>query len=156
MSTSIDLGGGGNSFAFESPGDSVTGKVISLEEVQQTDMQSGQPAFWDGGQPKMMYRVELQTELQTEETDDGKRSVYLKGSRKPETKSSLAAVLAAVRAVTGGTNISAGAELTLTYVGDGQASKRGYNPPKQYTAEYVAPKADLAGAASGGSKKEAF
>jgi hypothetical protein len=141
--TSIDLGGGGNSFSFESPGDSVTGKVISLEEVQQTDMQTGQPAFWDNGQPKNMFRVELQTELQNDEDDDGKRSVYLKGSRKPESKSSLAAVLAAVRASTGSTAITAGGSLTLTYTGDGQASKRGFNPPKQYSAEYEAAKADL-------------
>jgi hypothetical protein len=141
--TSLDLGGGGNAFAFDNVGDSVTGKVLSLEEQQQTDMDSGKPAFWDNGAPKIMYRVEMQTELRKDETDDGKRSVYLRGSRKPESKSSLAATLAAVRATTGGTNITQGGTLTLTYSGDGQAAKRGWNAPKQYTAAYTPGSTDL-------------
>lgn len=157
MSTSLDIGGGGNSFPFDSPGDSVTGKVLSLDEVQQTDMASGEPAVWDNGQPKMMFRVELQTDSKDDETDDGKRSVYLKGSRKPESKSSLSAVLAAVRSATGGTNIAAGGTLTLTYTEDGQPTKRGWNAPKHYAAEYVAPTADLSTVgAPEGKRKEAF
>ncbi len=143
---SFDLGGGGNSFAFETIGDSVTGKITSITELQQTDMDSGQPAVWENGQPKMMVAVELATTLHdpTNPADDGKRTVYLKGSRKPESKSSLAAVLVAVRTASGATTLNVGGTLTLTYSDDGIPSRRGYNAPKQYDATYVAPAVDLA------------
>lgn len=146
---SFDIGGAeGNAFPFEQPGDSVTGKIITLEEVQQTDMDTGELVFWNNNpaQPKMMYRVTLQTELRNDDGDDGKRAVYLRGSRKPESKSSLSAVLAAVKQATGRTALDPGATLTLTYVGDGVASKRGYNPPKQYQAAYQPAAMDLGGA----------
>lgn len=141
----MDIGGGGNSFPFDKIGDSVTGKIVSMEEVQQTDMETGEPAFWNNNpaQPKMMYAVTLQTELRDEDSDDGQRTVYLKGSRKPESKSSLAAVVSAVRSATGGTSMDTGAELTLTFTGEGKPSKRGWNPPKHYEASYKAPSVDL-------------
>lgn len=143
----FDIGGAeGNAFGFDTIGATVTGQILTLEEVQQTDMDTGQPAFWNDNptQPKMMYRVTLQTELRDDATDDGKRSVYLRGSRKPESQSSLAAVLAAVRQVTGGTELEPGGTLTLTYSGDGEAKKRGHNPPKLYTASYVRPAMNIA------------
>lgn len=145
--TSLDLGGGGNSFQFETIGDSVTGKVVGLSEVQQTDMDSGQPATWENGQPKMMVAVELQTQLRdpSNPADDGKRTVYLKGSKKAESMSSLAAVLVAVRNASGATTLNVGGTLTLTYAGDGVPSRRGYNAPKQYTAQYQAPAVNLMG-----------
>lgn len=143
---SFNIGGSeGNAFPFDNHGDSVTGAIIDLEEIQQTDMDSGEPTFWPDGKPKMQYRVTLQTELRSDHTDDGKRSVYLRGSRKPESKSTLAAVLGAVRQATGGTNLDPGAQLTLTYIGDGVPSKRGYNPPKQYQAAYQPKALDLGG-----------
>lgn len=145
--TSFDLGGGGNAFGFETPGDSVTGKITVIEEQQQTDMESGQPAFWENGQPKMMVRIELQTELRnpSDPSDDGKRSVYLKGSKKPESKSSMAAAIEAVKNSTGARTLQIGGTFSLTYSGDGVASRRGYNPPKQYEATYQPPSVDLMG-----------
>ena len=141
---SLDLAGdAGNSFAFDHIGASVTGQVTGMEEVQQTDMQSGEPAFWSNGQPKLMYRVDLATQLSEGPDDDGKRSIYLKGSRKRDSGSSLAAVLEAVRSATGSTTIAVGGTLTLTYSGDGEQTHRGYNPPKLYTAQYVAPSMEL-------------
>lgn len=134
----FDIGGGGNAFPFDNIGDTVTGKILTLEEVQQTDMDTGEPAFWNDNpaQPKMMYRVTLQTEIRDDPSDDGKRSVYLRGSRKPESQSSLAAVLGAVKTVTGGTALDPGATLSLRYIGDGQQTKRGFNAPKLYAAQY--------------------
>lgn len=154
MSTdTFDLGGGGNAFPFDNIGDSVTGQIIGIEEQQQTDMDSGLPAVWDNGAPKMMVRVELQTDQRDPANpgDDGKRAVYLKGSRKAETMSTMAAVLTAVRNASGATTLAVGGTLTLTYSADGVASKRGWNPPKHYTASYVpAPPAqvDLSGQAA--------
>lgn len=148
MPDSLNLGGdGGNAFAFDTVGAQVTGRIVDLEEVQQTNMDDGQPSFWPDGKPRMMYRVTLATTLRDsgDPADDGRRSVYLRGSVKPESQSSLAAVIAAVRAATGGTDIKVGGTLTLQYVGDGQASQRGFNPPKQYAAAYEPPAVTLGG-----------
>jgi hypothetical protein len=146
--TSWDIGGdAGNSFPFDKPGDSVTGSVKSLTEVQQTNMDTGEPEFWPQGQPKMMYRLSLATALRdpANQLDDGTRDIYLKGSRKTESLSSLSAVLGAVKAATGGTTIEPGGIVTLTYTGDGEASGRGKNPPKQYHATYLRPPMNLGG-----------
>ena len=136
---------GGNSFPFESIGDQVTGKIMNLEEVQQTDLQTGDPKTFDNGQPMMMYQVTLATELRNADdpADNGHRSVYLKGSRKSGCQSSLAAVLDAVRAATGGTELEPGGVLTLQYVGDGVARQRGFNAPKLYAATYQRPAMNL-------------
>lgn len=144
--TTFDLGGNaGNSFQFDTIGDQVTGVIAGMEEVQQTDLQTGELKTFDNGQPMMMYRVDLQTQLRDpgNPTDDGKRSVYLKGSRKAESQSSLAAVLMAVQKATGTNNISTGGTLTLAYIGDGVAKNRGFNAPKLYGATYVAPTMSL-------------
>jgi hypothetical protein len=136
----MDIGGsGGQSFPFENPGDSVTGKITSMEHIQQTDFTTGDPLVWPDGKPKMQFRVLLETDLRDDPNDQGIRAVYLRGSIKPDSKSSLAAVAGACRAVTGGTDLQVGATLTLTYTGDGIASSRGMNPPKQYAASYRAP-----------------
>ena len=141
---SIDLASGGSaSFPFQSIGDSVTGKILNLEELQQTDLQTGEVKTFTNGQPMMMYRVELQTGLRDGEMDDGVRSVYLKGSKKPESQSSLAAVLQAVLAATGRAALTVGGTLTLTYTGDGVAKGRGFSAPKQYSAQYAAPSVSL-------------
>lgn len=141
---SIDLASGGSaSFPFQSVGDSVTGKILNLEELQQTDLQTGEVKTFTNGQPMMMYRVELQTNLRDGEMDDGVRSVYLKGSKKPESHSSLAAVLQAVLTATGRAALTVGGTLTLTYTGDGVAKGRGFSAPKQYSAQYAAPSVSL-------------
>jgi hypothetical protein len=138
-------GEGGNAFSFDHVGAGVHGKIIAHEQVQQTDMQSGQPAFWPDGRPKMMDKITLQTSLRDDQYDDGARSVYLRGSVKPESKSSLAAVLEAVRKSSAG-NLAIGGTLALQYVGDGQPSRVGFNAPKQYEASYEPPRVELAGA----------
>lgn len=141
---SIDLASGGSaSFPFQNIGDSVTGKILNLEELQQTDLQTGEVKTFTNGQPMMMYRVELQTNLRDGEMDDGVRSVYLKGSKKPESQSSLAAVLQAVLTATGRAALTVGGTLTLRYTGDGVAKGRGFNAPKQYSAQYAAPSVSL-------------
>lgn len=147
--TSWNLGGeGGNTFPFDNIGDYVQGTVLDLAEVQQTDLQSGQPAFWDDGKPKMMYRVTLQTELRdpANPADDGKRTVYLRGAKKPKDdggKSSLCAVLDAVKDATGSGNLAYGGKLTLQYAANGPQPNRGFNAPKYYLAWYEPPQMTL-------------
>lgn len=140
------LGGeGGNAFPFDNIGDSVTGSVVALEQQQQTDMDSGEPAWWDDAKtrPKIMYAVTLKTDLREEAGDDGLRTVYLRGSTKPETKSSLAAVRTAVKAATGSYDLQYGGKLTLAYIGSEPASNRKFNDRKLYGATYEAPSVTL-------------
>lgn len=144
-----NIGGeGGDSFPFEQIGASVTGTIDSLSEVQQTDLQTGEPKTFSNGQPMMMYRVGLANTNapRTSPEDNGHRSVYLKGSRASDSRSSLAAVLDAVKAATDGTNLEPGGVLTLTYVGDGEAKGRGFSAPKLYQAQYQRPSMNLGGA----------
>lgn len=129
------LMGGGKSFGFEAIGDKIAGTVVSAEASQQTDMDTGQPATWPDGKPKMQVVVTLQTELDEEPGDDGQRRVYLKGS-KPT--SSMGAVKAAIKAA-GASGIEVGGKLQIAYTGDGEPTKRGWNAPKQYAAKYEAP-----------------
>lgn len=143
---SMTLGGeGGNAFPFDNVGDTVTGTVVSLEEQQQTDMETGEPAWWDDAKTrkKIMYAVTLQTALRDAGDDDGLRTIYLRGSTKPETQSSLAAVRSAVKATTGSYDIAYGGKLTLQYSGQEPSKQRGFSPRKLYTAQYEAPSMSL-------------
>jgi hypothetical protein len=157
MSDTFDLGGsGGTTFSWGKPavdnlpGAYVQGTVLDMKEVQKSEYVEGggvgKPEFWDNGDPKMQYRVTLQTELRdpTNAADDGKRDVYLDGRRKANddgTKSKLCAVLDAVRAVTGGTQLQRGGKLTLQWT-----SGMGFSgDPRCYTAWYEAPALNLGG-----------
>lgn len=152
MTGNFDLGGGGGkSFSFGSqgsqPGTSVTGTVIDVREVQETNYDTKKPEFWDNGDPKMQIKVSLQTDLRdpANPTDDGVRDVYLSGYRKAHpttgTSGTLWAVLEAVRATTGGTSMAYGGRLTLQWV-----SGMGFTgDPRHYVAKYELPTVDLAG-----------
>lgn len=147
-------GGGGTSFQFLNNGDSVTGRIMDMEEKQQTDPKSGAPKFFDGGNPMMMFVITLATDLRNsvglrepQEGDDGTRSVFLKGSTKPASQSSLAAVLGAVKAATGGNDLTVGGTLTLQRIGLGPASV-GMSAPNLYAAAYAPPVVSLEPAAA--------
>lgn len=143
MSKSLDLGGEGNAFPFEEIGDKVRGKIVSLEVQQQTDLDTGEPKNWPNGQPMTMVRVELQTRLKESRQDDGIRSVYIRGSKKAETQSSMAAVLGAVKDATGTNQLQVGGDLELELIGEEAPKKRGWNGRKLYAAAYEAPSVDL-------------
>lgn len=148
---SFSLGGNtGSSFSFgpqgAQPGASITGTILEMAEVQRTNYDTKKPEFWDNGDPKMQYRVTLQTSLRdpANQYDDGKRDLYLDGRRKANdngTKSRLFAVLDAVRQATGGQNLARGGTLTVTWV-----SGMGFaGDPRNYTATYQPPAMDLGG-----------
>lgn len=142
-----DLGGGGESFPFDHIGDEIEGYVQEMSERQGTDMQTGEPDWWDEAKtrPKMLTILTLQTNLRTAPEDDGMRTVTLSGSKKPETKSRMAAALAAVKAATGGSQMQFNAWFKMKYVADGPRTKPGFNPPKYYEAWYRPPVMDLDG-----------
>lgn len=140
-----DLGGGGESFPFDNVGDEIEGYIQDVTERQSTDVQTGEPTWWDKEhtRPKMVTIVTLQTSLKDSPQDDGMRNVTLAGSKKPESKSRMAAVFGAVKAATGGTALQYNAWLKMKYVGDGPRTKVGFNPPKYFEAWYRPPVHDL-------------
>ncbi|TDE20855.1 hypothetical protein E1295_47015, partial [Nonomuraea mesophila] len=140
------MGGGipsGHAVFDKAPhGTALTGTVTATPTVeQQRDLDTGKLKFWDSdGKPMMQLVVTLQTDLRDPEMhdDSGLRKLYVKGNM-------LAAIRTAVRAA-GAKGLEPGGTLTVTYVSDGEQKKAGKNPPKIYTAVYVAPAAAAANA----------
>lgn len=132
------LGGGIPSAKFENIGDTVVGTLVDGQETQRTDFTTGAPKFWDDGKPMMQSVLTLQTEQRDPALadDDGKRKLYVKGSKK-DPQSLAGAVINAVRA--SGGKLEVGGRLAVQYTGDGTASRAGMNAPKQYVAQYEPP-----------------
>lgn len=136
-----DFMGGGRSLSFQfyAPGDSVTGIITKMEQVAQTDMDTGQPKFFPNGQPKLMWAVTLQTTFRNgeglkdwdpqNEEDSGERMVYLKWKSED-------AVKQAVKA-SGARAPELGGTLTLTYTKVGP--KQGNFNTKLWGAQYRPP-----------------
>lgn len=137
------MGKGAKAFPFDAIGDRVKGTIVAMQKRQQTDMQTGDPAFWANGDPKMMLQVSLQTEIQDGDDDEGMRSVYLRGGNYSPAKgkgtSSLIAVKDAVRKSGSEKGIEVGGVLTLEFTGEARSSNKGFNPAKLYTADYAPP-----------------
>lgn len=135
------MGSSGKAFEFGAIGDTVTGVITDMKKRQQTDFQTGAPAFWNDGNPKMMLVVTLQTEFQDDENDEGLRNVFLRGGNYTALKGKGTASLVAVKDAVkkSGKPIEIGGRLTLQYSGEGPAPAKGMNPAKLYTAAYQPP-----------------
>jgi len=121
---------------FPTVGTTITGTISVQPEVQQQrDLQTGEPKSWSDGQPMQQLKVVLDTVERDPQIadDDGQRALYIKSNLQK-------AVRDAVRAV-GAKGLEVGGKLTVTYTGDGEVTKRGFNPPKIYTAVYESPSA---------------
>ena len=132
------MGGSVPSASFLKHGDSVTGTVSEPPTVQQQrDMQTNALKTWDDGSPMLQLVVTLQTDERDAgiEDDDGRRRCYLKFNMKKS-------VADAVRKA-GCKALELGGRLTITYTHDGEPTKRGFNPPKFYEAEYIPPAANF-------------
>lgn len=137
------MGSGAKAFDFGEIGARVKGVIVAMQKRQQTDMQTGEPAFWKNGDPKYMLQVTLQTDLQDDDNDEGARSVFLRGGNyvavKGKGQSSLNAVKDAVRQSGSANGIEPGGTLMLEFSGEGKKSASGFNPPKLYVATYEPP-----------------
>ncbi|MUL39605.1 hypothetical protein FZ103_00150 [Streptomonospora sp. PA3] len=136
MTTANDflMGGGIPAAKFEQIGRVLTGAIAVPPEVQQQkDFNSGEPLFWDDGSPRQQIKLVLDTAERNPEDpdDDGQRALYVKSGM-------LKAVRAAVKA-SRSKGLEVGGTLTITYTGDGEPSRKGLNPPKQYSATYQPP-----------------
>jgi hypothetical protein len=133
------MGSGGAWAKFEQPGDKVSGEIVAVEARQATDL-DGNPRAWDNGDPIMEVVVTLQTDERSDGDDDGIRKVSIGGSMKYASKKK--ATVDAVRAA-GAKGLEAGGTFALAYTGEGEPTKRGYNPPKLFQAAYKAPVAGV-------------
>lgn len=121
------LSGGGKSFKFENPGDTVTGVIVSVAVRQATEFGTGKPQHWDDGSPQEQIVVTITTDQRdpADPQDDGARSIYIKG---------WGAQLRAFKSAcnTAGAKPKAGATFTATFTGYGPKSDRGGFPPKVF------------------------
>lgn len=132
--TDFLMGGGSTSAKFPEVGTTVTGTIAREPEVQQQrDFSTSELKFWDDGKPMQQLQVVLATDERDPSVadDDGERALYVKGNL-------LKAVREAIRKA-GAKGLDVGGTLSVTYAADGEASKRGFSPPKLYTAVYTPP-----------------
>ena len=115
---------------FKSIGDFVKGVVCAKPETKQSTDIDGKPKFYDDGQPMWDVIITLQTDERDDaiSDDDGRRRVYVSGKM-------LGAVKAALREA-GARGSIEGGTLVIRYVGDGEATRKGYNAPKLYEAKF--------------------
>lgn len=121
--------GGIPSAAFENIGDSWRGQVIRAAKVQSRDFETGELQTWDDGSPKYQLNIDIQTDVRDPEIngDDGVRRLYVRGNLLQATRQALRAKSA---------KLLPGGFIEATYTADGTASKRGFQPPKMYTATW--------------------
>lgn len=127
-------GSGSKSASFKNRpiGYSYAGIIIDPPKVtQQTDLDDGSLLTWPNGEPKWQLVVKVQTNLREDEDDDGIRGIYVKG------KSLTDATREAARPHGG--KLLQGGHLTVTFVGEGEATRRGFSPPKHYSVTYIPP-----------------
>ena len=71
-------GGGAKPMSWPTVGTSVEGEVVGIRQVQATDYKTKEPETWGDGSPKMIPIVCVQTDLQEDAEDDGRRDIYLR------------------------------------------------------------------------------
>lgn len=137
------MGGGARAFQFTNMGDTVRGEIVSMTKRQQTSLDDNKPLYWDNGDPRMMLVIILETENRdaNDDTDDGFRSIYVRGGNyvaaKGEGSDMRKAIFDAVKK-SGAGKIEDGGTLTVQYSGESVA-KRGFSAAKLYKASYKAP-----------------
>ena len=136
-----DLDGGSKSWKPEM-GDKISGKIVSVKRVNQTDFTTGEPLTWSDGSPRLQTVVEVQTD-EANGDDDGVRTVWMKGGKSYEAAqgegTSGEVALAEAAKDAGATSIDEGAKLTVVCSGIAKPTTRGYQPAKLYRMKYEAP-----------------
>jgi hypothetical protein len=126
-------GGGAPAVKFPTVGSSITGTITALEVRDSKDFDTGEVLTWEDGTPRKELVLTISTSLRDAsiEDDDGTRRIFAKGNMFTAVRDSVRKAKAKKPEV--------GGRITVTYSADGEAKKRGYNPPKLYTAVYEPP-----------------
>lgn len=128
------LGGGIPAAKFPEIGTLVRGTVVRSEASQMTDFATGKPKSWEDGKPMMQVVITLQTDERDPAVsdDNGQRKLYI-----PIGKQIHRALSDALRAA--GAKLEVGGTLAVKYVADKPSETKGFNPAKQYQAQYQPP-----------------
>lgn len=124
------------SFKDAKVGDAYTGVITDLETAQVRNYETGDPEFWEDGNPKLQIVVTLATEYGDGVEDDGERKVYLFGQK-----------LQAAKAAMKEANVSKlekGFQFTITFAGEKPSSNKKYNNVKLYGITIVPSKSNPA------------
>jgi uncharacterized protein with beta-barrel porin domain len=124
------------SFKDAKVGDSFTGVITELETAQVRNYETGDPEFWEDGNPKLQIVVTLATEYGDGVEDDGERKVYLFGQK-------LQAAKAAMKEANV-TKLEKGFGFTITFAGEKPSSNKKYNNVKLYGITIVPSKSNPA------------
>ena len=128
-------GGGAPALKFANIGTKFTGVITDVEVRDQRDFDTGVILTWDDGKPRKEIVLTLNTKERDPmvEGDDGVRKLYVKAQM-------FTALRDAIRKA-GRVKPEPGGEIAVAYTGDGEAKRKGYNPPKIYAVAYKAPAA---------------
>jgi hypothetical protein len=139
MSDAIPLAefeGQGKSAKFDNVGDSHAGRIVTIEQRQQTDLTTGKVKWWDETETRPM----MQWLITIEENGDN-AVLYARGGTHEvasgEGESMQNAIARAVRTA-GATEIAPGARIAVKHSGLGKAGT-GRNAAKLYVAQYEPP-----------------
>jgi hypothetical protein len=124
---------GGKAAAWNVIGDRYQGRIVAMEQRQQTNTE-GQPLSWNDGSPRMQWVISI------EQANGDVVNLYAKGGAftpvQGDGKAMLVAIGEAVKAANG-QGLRLGDELVVAFTGLGEA-KGGKNAPKLFTAAYRA------------------
>lgn len=127
--------GGAPAAKFPTIGTVVAGKVLAQKKQQSKDMASGELKTWEDGAPiyEIVFTLATDEHSPDIEDDDGTRRLFARGQM-------LKAIGAAIRKAHWSASLVGGV-LKVKYAKDGEASKRGFSPPKLFQAIYEPPAA---------------
>lgn len=133
---------GRNAFPDGCPiGTTVSGQVVEVDKVQQTD-NNGAPRFFPkSGDPMYVYPITLQTDERDNEEDGGLRTAWAKDGKFTPVEGNGMAMLSAIREAlgkVGAKQIEIGGKLTIRKSGLGE-KKPGQSHPILFQAKYEAP-----------------
>ena len=125
--------GAGPSAKFLEENKWVSGTILGVKKIPETDYKTGEPVLWPSGDVKEQPVVTLQTEERdsTIENDDGVRAIYCKWQIQ-------LAIEAAIKE-TGHQGEMVGGQLAVCWSGSEPARTKGFNPMKLYKAKFRPP-----------------
>jgi hypothetical protein len=130
--------GSAKAFQFDKIGDTCSGEILEMVKRQQTSLSDNTKLYWDDGSPRMMLVITLGTDDGNGDDDNGERTLYVRGGRYEIASgkgSSMKDAIAEALRQEGLRAPRIGDKLAVAYTGEGKG-KKGYTPPKLYTAGY--------------------
>lgn len=108
------------------PGDKVRGPIVNVDYKQTTDYNTGEPAVFPSGDPKMQFVITIQTDQKIDDGDDGQRTVFIPGYG--DRKTMLMAAIRECGAAKGSDVLRPGIDFEVEYIGQqsGKSSAGSY------------------------------